>query len=215
MALKPCRECRKKVSSEADQCPHCGVPSPTVYPERKSSGSSGGAWAAALAGLAVILLLAICSGPEASRTGGVVDVESYDTYQPPEEAVEASAIEPLVSIPELAGQSPDSVAVIVGPPDRVAAEIVGGGEYPVHYYGDLLEVVFVEGKAEWITVFGQERLPYSKDALSALGFVPREPSRSLPALLLWQNVPEVLEVRLFPGQGTNAHYALVSVTRPM
>ena len=29
MALKPCRECKKKVSTEAVTCPNCGVPNPT------------------------------------------------------------------------------------------------------------------------------------------------------------------------------------------
>ena len=29
MALKPCRECKKKVSTEAATCPNCGVPNPT------------------------------------------------------------------------------------------------------------------------------------------------------------------------------------------
>ena len=29
MALKPCRECKKKVSTEAATCPSCGVPNPT------------------------------------------------------------------------------------------------------------------------------------------------------------------------------------------
>jgi RNA polymerase subunit RPABC4/transcription elongation factor Spt4 len=29
MALKPCRECKKKVSTEAVNCPNCGVPEPT------------------------------------------------------------------------------------------------------------------------------------------------------------------------------------------
>ena len=29
MALKPCRECKKKVSTEALTCPSCGVPNPT------------------------------------------------------------------------------------------------------------------------------------------------------------------------------------------
>ena len=30
MALKPCRECKKKVSTEANVCPNCGVPDPTI-----------------------------------------------------------------------------------------------------------------------------------------------------------------------------------------
>ena len=29
MPLKPCRECKKKVSTEANTCPNCGVPNPT------------------------------------------------------------------------------------------------------------------------------------------------------------------------------------------
>ena len=29
MALKPCRECKKKVSTEASACPNCGAPKPT------------------------------------------------------------------------------------------------------------------------------------------------------------------------------------------
>ena len=29
MALKPCRECKKKVSTEAATCPSCGAPNPT------------------------------------------------------------------------------------------------------------------------------------------------------------------------------------------
>jgi len=29
MALKACRECKKKVSTEAISCPKCGVPNPT------------------------------------------------------------------------------------------------------------------------------------------------------------------------------------------
>ena len=34
MALKPCRECKKKVSTEASTCPSCGVPNPTKKTSR-------------------------------------------------------------------------------------------------------------------------------------------------------------------------------------
>ena len=33
MALKPCRECGKEVSSEAPSCPHCGVVGPIRSPD--------------------------------------------------------------------------------------------------------------------------------------------------------------------------------------
>ena len=35
MALKPCRECKKKVSTEAEACPNCGAPHPTYKTEKK------------------------------------------------------------------------------------------------------------------------------------------------------------------------------------
>ena len=35
MALKPCRECKRKVSTEASTCPRCGVPNPTIKSIKK------------------------------------------------------------------------------------------------------------------------------------------------------------------------------------
>ena len=35
MALKPCRECKKKVSTEASNCPSCGAPDPTTNMNKK------------------------------------------------------------------------------------------------------------------------------------------------------------------------------------
>tara|TARA_B100000886_G_scaffold210109_1_gene145436 strand:- start:81 stop:635 length:555 start_codon:yes stop_codon:yes gene_type:complete len=37
MALKPCRECNKKVSTEASVCPLCGVPNPTKKKTREEA----------------------------------------------------------------------------------------------------------------------------------------------------------------------------------
>ena len=34
MSLKPCRECKRKVSTEASTCPRCGVPNPTIRSKR-------------------------------------------------------------------------------------------------------------------------------------------------------------------------------------
>ena len=38
MALKKCRECNKKISTEASVCPFCGVPNPTeLFLKKKKS----------------------------------------------------------------------------------------------------------------------------------------------------------------------------------
>lgn len=49
MALKPCRECKKKVSTEAKVCPRCGVPDPTILKRKIRSktnlkGTGAGGW---------------------------------------------------------------------------------------------------------------------------------------------------------------------------
>ena len=48
MALKACRECKKKVSTEAKVCPRCGVPDPTLKRKIKSKrnlkGTGAGGW---------------------------------------------------------------------------------------------------------------------------------------------------------------------------
>ena len=42
MALKPCRECKKKVSTEAVTCPSCGVPNPTQEVKKESTFKASG-----------------------------------------------------------------------------------------------------------------------------------------------------------------------------
>ena len=49
MALKSCRECKKKVSTEAKICPRCGVPDPTTIKRKTKSkktlkGTGAGGW---------------------------------------------------------------------------------------------------------------------------------------------------------------------------
>ena len=38
MALRPCRECSRSVSSSAKTCPHCGVACPAAFSTRSVSG---------------------------------------------------------------------------------------------------------------------------------------------------------------------------------
>jgi len=45
MALKPCRECQKKVSTEAVTCPSCGVPNPTTNKKTIKKDKDSRIWA--------------------------------------------------------------------------------------------------------------------------------------------------------------------------
>lgn len=62
MALKPCRECKKDVSSEAKACPHCGVKDPT---KKKTS-----LLAAVGYGLGGLVVIGMCSSALGRKTDG-------------------------------------------------------------------------------------------------------------------------------------------------
>jgi hypothetical protein len=62
MALRPCRECGKEVSTEAKQCPHCGVSNPT---KSKTPNNQ-----AAAVGCLVLIVIAIVIGVASSGDGG-------------------------------------------------------------------------------------------------------------------------------------------------
>ena len=57
MSMKPCRECKKEISSEAKTCPNCGV----KKPHRRKIGVGGGI---ILAVAALLILGALISEPE-------------------------------------------------------------------------------------------------------------------------------------------------------
>jgi hypothetical protein len=124
---------------------------------------------------------------------------------------EAPAV--VVDIRGIAGKSQAEVARVLGEPTASETTRHGGRNLPkMKYRGGDIEIVFVDGKADWITVFGKGRLPFDTQVLGALGLPSTRPSFSSPsAVIRWENIPGVREVSVFPGQGGRAHYAYISV----
>lgn len=59
MALQPCRECARELSTEATACPHCGAPRPRADAPAKHSGSDKAVGFVALLG--AVLFFAVCT----------------------------------------------------------------------------------------------------------------------------------------------------------
>ncbi len=75
MALKKCKECGKKISTEASVCPHCGVPEPTTIDKTKKSLSKGDKFLLIFFILPCVLLAIITSSfdeGDSSYTNNVV-----------------------------------------------------------------------------------------------------------------------------------------------
>lgn len=126
---------------------------------------------------------------------------------------------PIVDIRSIAGRSRQEVEEAMGSPDSMATEMIHGRSQPVGYYRDgSVEVVFVNGEGEWVTIWGRGEIPYSSDALPALGLDARQPELEAPAGgLRWKNIPGILELNVFPSDSApgTASYAFIEVKRPI
>src|SRR3546814_14841738 len=90
---------------------------------------------------------------------------------PPAQVTRAPAPAPasvvaIVDVPEIAGKAQTEVAALLGEP--TSCETVKQGKKCFFKPGET-EIVFISGKADWITVEALDRAPYSEEALPLLG----------------------------------------------
>lgn len=114
---------------------------------------------------------------------------------------------PVIDLPLIAGKTKAEVSKVLGQPVRVSQ--VKGGE-KAHYTKGEVEIVFVNGKADWITVSAMGHVPFSAHALVELGLKESPPSLKNANVLRWQGLPGFLEIAVFPGQ-KNCDYAFIEV----
>jgi hypothetical protein len=119
----------------------------------------------------------------------------------------------IVDIPALAGKSPSAVGSILGPPTKSETITNNGKPLPKKYYRqNQLEIVFVNGKADWFTVYGLEAVPFDASALTCLGFPDMRPDLVSGAVLRWEGLDGIGEVSVFPKENGGITYAYVLVT---
>ena len=140
---------------------------------------------------------------------------------PPEPAAVPAAVPAaapvVVNVPEIAGKSEAEVAQILGEPTERSTTKNDGKTYPdLFYQNGKVEVVYVDGKAEWISVMDLQTLPFGTEALPALGITDAgEPSFANRHVIRWQGrqYPPLEGVHLFPDQGGQLGHAYIQVTR--
>ena len=70
------------------------------------------------------------------------------------------------------------------------------------------EIVFINGKADWITVEGIDNIPFNQKALKSIGIAPATPSFKNNFTLRWTSIQGFKEVSIFKG-ATNSDYAYI------
>lgn len=122
-------------------------------------------------------------------------------------AAQASAV---VDIPKIAGQSIKQVDDLLKAKPTCAKNKRGT---KCDYNDGRIEIVFINGKADWITVNGLDHVPFTEAGIVRLGFSGKSPAFRSPAVMRWNGLPGVLEVSMFKGQ-TGTDYAYIKVKTP-
>lgn len=122
----------------------------------------------------------------------------------------AAAHATTVDIPKIAGQGMKQVAEQLKAKPTCAKNKRGT---KCDYNDGRIEVIYINGKADWITVNSLEQVPFTEKAIASLGFAQRAPSFHSPMVMRWDGLPGVVEVSVFKGQ-TGSDYAYIKVKTP-
>ena len=118
-----------------------------------------------------------------------------------------ASAEVILNVPKIAGKSRAEVEKEIGSANSCVQTKYG--EQCFFEKADT-EVVFIDGKADWITVNKMGALPYSKESLAALGLPVAEPVFNSASIMRWDNLAGILEVSLL-SQGKSVGYAHIKV----
>src|SRR3546814_907577 len=134
---------------------------------------------------------------------------------PPAQVTPAPAPAPasvvaIVDVPEIAGKAQTEVAALLGEP--TSCETVKQGKKCFFKPGET-EIVFISGKADWITVEALDGAPYSEEALPLLGLEKTTAVISNENTMRWETIPGLLEVSVFPMQD-GVDYAYIKAATP-
>ena len=114
----------------------------------------------------------------------------------------------IVDLLKVAGKTSRDVAAYLGEPSH--CEPIKCGQ-KCHYDKGETEIVFIDGKADWITVEAMDQTPFSPAALGALGLDVRKPTFVNPKCVYrWNTFPGILDISIFRGR-VNADYAYIQV----
>ena len=119
----------------------------------------------------------------------------------------ATAQEIRIDVAKIAGGSKDEVAAAIGSP--MSCRSSKYGETCLYALAET-EIVFINGRADWITIEGLDDVPFGQNALRVIGLAPKTPSSKNNFLMKWEPYESFLSVSLFKG-GDNSDYAYIKV----
>jgi len=115
--------------------------------------------------------------------------------------------DPVVDIPKIAGKEPAAVEKLLGTPTE--GEKTKYGKTLVYQKGKV-EIVYIKGKADWITVNDLKDVTFDETATKALGLEATKPTFKGPMVIRWEPAGKLVSVAVFELDG-KVDYAYVKV----
>jgi hypothetical protein len=117
---------------------------------------------------------------------------------------------PVVDVPQIAGQEPAVVEKALG--KGIAGEKTKYGKRLL-YKGGKVEIIYINGKADWITVNDLGYLAFDESAPKALGFELRKPTFKNSMVMRWEPAGKLISLSVFELNG-RVDYASSKVSTP-
>lgn len=117
----------------------------------------------------------------------------------------SQADEILIDVTKLVGKNKSEVSDIIGP--AVACAPSQYGE-TCQFAKAETEIVFIQSRADWITIEGLDDQPFTDSTIELLGFQSQPPNFSNSFTKRWEPLQGLVSVSLFKG-GNNADYAYI------
>lgn len=180
--------------------------------------------------LSFLIYTNIVSAKKAANDESVIDMglmtsDGKIITDKDEEAAYVAAQEhgpkPPTFIPEIIGKTQKAVMEILGQPDSECDRTRHG--FKCYYKDGGVEIVYINNKADWITVNDPEGIGFYPGALVEIGLncpVDRKRVRHTPDVISWEKTcPGILSASLFPGASDNSanrpiSYIYIKVATP-
>lgn len=112
---------------------------------------------------------------------------------------------PIIDVLQIVGKSKADVTRIIGKPQSCRQSKYGE---KCSYSKGECKIVYINDKADWITVEAIDNVPFNKAALTSIGLPNQEPSFKSDYTLRWSGIAGLREVSLFKGSH-NSDYAYI------
>lgn len=138
--------------------------------------------------------------------GKRADGDDYD-YAAAFESLDPESRAPLFRIADIAGRSEAEVAATLGPPWDCESSLYSRR---CHYAPGATEIVYIDGRADWLTVRALGDAALADDLLERIGLEPKPAGEGSDRVRVWRTLGGLREVSAH-GHAGRADYLRIKV----